>query len=251
LRIEKITLSGIDELDYDKIISKIQASMSGNYLKFFPKNNLFSISKKDVEKDLLSEFKRIRSVEVKKIFPNEIEINISERKSLLIFCKKEMRNGSCYFMDERGIIYGDADLNSSEATENNLVTVIDASDKEISIGNDIYEEKDIEFISDIKKQIGSIEGIDFESVYSTPSRLSGEFRFVTRNGMKLLISSLMPLEETSRVLKVFLKKEAEGQKREFEYIDLRTENKVYYKAKGAPVEENEENKETAKETHLF
>lgn len=240
LKIEKITLSGIEELDYGKILEHIQSPMEGNYLRFIPKNNLILVLKKNIANDLLSSFKKIRSVEVKKIFPNGLEINISERTALLIFCKKEAVNGNCYIMDEKGVIYTEADLSSQEVAENKLITIIDTSGKEIKIGDNIFGEKDIRFIGDVQKQLGSIEGVEFDSVYSTPSRLAGEFRITAKNGMQLFISSEIPLEETANVLKIFLKKEADGQKREFEHIDLRTENKVYYKVKGEAEEKKEE-----------
>jgi len=53
----------------------------------------------------------------------------------------------------------------------------------------------------------------------------------TQQGTDFLFSTQFPLENAIQTLEITLKKGVDDEQKGFEYIDLRSENKVFYKLK--------------------
>jgi len=248
LKINKIVIDGNDDLDYGNIVESLNSMLAGKYLGIVPKNNILLISDRKAEKLLAENFSKISLVEVRKIFPDEIDIRIVERKSLLFFCKKELSDGNCFIVDENGYAYTKTDANLAGNKEDNLISVVDSSGKNVEVGEKIYSRDDIDFILRIREKIdNSITKTAIVPIYTTPSRLSGEFQIITNEGWKIIISSEIPLEQTVRVLKTFFEKNLISDRSSLEYVDARSENRIDYKLKETEKKEDQINDEMNKE----
>jgi cell division septal protein FtsQ len=243
LEIKKISLEGIDELKYEDVHNKINENFSGKYLHFIPKNNLILILGNKIESDLLENFKKISSVEIKKNFPDGITVRINERKELLVWCS----NDPCYIIDENGFAFAQADFESEEIKQNNLLTLRDSSGKEVHVGEKVLDEYYINFVVSLKDELLKETGITITGEYQTGSRIAEEVKVQTDEGWGIYFSSSLPMENSLRTLTTFLGKEIDQEKRgKLEYIDLRAENKVYYKFKD---EENANQDQNSKENN--
>ncbi|MDO8529727.1 MAG: FtsQ-type POTRA domain-containing protein [bacterium] len=227
LEVNRIFIEGNSELNRDEIQNNIQQSIQGKYFKFIPKNNLILASSKKIRNNLLNDFKKISEVEVKKVFPGGIDVKIKERKSLLVWCSA----GPCYIIDEEGFAYTGADFESEEIKQNNLVILTDTSAKPVIMGEKVLTSDYIQFVSRVRNELEKQTEIKIGE-YQTGSRMAEEVKVKTEAGWEIYFSSNLPLEESIRTLITFLEKEA-GVKttNNLEYIDLRAENKVYYKFK--------------------
>ncbi|EKE18957.1 MAG: hypothetical protein ACD_9C00187G0005 [uncultured bacterium] len=241
LQVTNIEIAGVQELKIEDLNQKIKASLNGKYLGFIPRNNFLFITQRSVENVLKNDFKKIRNVTVTKKFPDSVNINIDERKALMVWCGKE----KCYLMDESGTPYSEADFNSPEFAQNHLLKINDFSGREIVIGEKIVDSVYEKYVLDAKDALGKT-GFEANGEYSTPSRMAEEIRIKTIQGPELYFSTQFPLETALNALIAVIKKEITHEKQgEIEYIDLRNEGKVFYKFKNLePETEGNENGET-------
>lgn len=234
LQISTVSVSGTKELDGGKIRQIVEESFDGKYVGVIPKNNFLLISRGSVERLLENDFKKIRSVGVVKKFPDSIEIIIDERKALLVWCSNE----KCFLVDEKGTAYNEADFNSQEFLQNNLIRIEEKSMKEIASGSEIVGESYEKFVLEARDSLGPV-GFEANGNYSTPSRMAEEIRIGTKEGPELYFSTQFELKNALRSLAVVVKKEnLESRIGDLEYIDLRSEGKVFYKFKNQNPEEN-------------
>ena len=230
LQITNITVSGTQELKSQDIRELIELSAQGKFFKFIPKNNFLFFPQKRIENLLKDNFKKIRGIVVTKKFPDSISINIDERKAVMVWCNFE----NCFLIDESGVAYSSADFNSPEIVQNNLIIINDSSGHVFKVGEKITNPAYEQYVLGIKEALKNIEfeiSNDANNAYGTPSNMADEIDVKTEQGTEFLFSTQFPLENAIRALDVTLKKGIEDKQKGFEYIDLRSENKVFYKLK--------------------
>lgn len=235
LKVELVIVSGTESISRSEIEKEAVSFMEGKYWNFVPKNNLLFISANKLEDILKKRFVKINSIAIKKSFPNSLSINIEERKSLIVWCKGEAASGKCFVVDDNGYAYAQADLESPEVKENNLIEMVDSSAREINNGEKILSDDYIAFISNIKDEVYKITGINIVPHYVTPSRLSEELTAQTDAGWGIRFSNEITLDKSVRTLKTFLEKKVISDYSQLEYVDLRAENKVFYKMKNSEI----------------
>jgi cell division septal protein FtsQ len=236
LQINRLFLDGIEELDYQKVIAEINSNFEGKYLKVIPRNNFLLISQNRLKNNLMEKFKKIESIDIEKKFPNTISIKIKERKSLMLWCS----GGPCYIVDERGYAYAGADFESPEIKENNLIRLVDISARPVNLGEKILSPEFVQFTLGIRDKLSEELGINIEDEYLARSAIAEEVQVKTSEIWDLYLSSEFSLGQSIKTLKLFLDEKISSDERsKLEYVDLRVEDKVYYKFKdGENVEQN-------------
>ncbi|NTV41510.1 MAG: FtsQ-type POTRA domain-containing protein [Candidatus Moranbacteria bacterium] len=245
LKVFKITVKGNKEISSAEIVKNIENYQQEKFLKIFSKENFLLSDNGDMENLLSEKFKKIERVSVRKKFPDTIEIFLQERKALLVLCSQE----ECFMVDENGIAYGQADFYSQELIQNNLIKITDRSSREVGLGQEIMTKEYVAYVSSLKESLQQIN-ISVEDDFWTPSLMAEEVNVqITEKGGQLYFSTQFPLEDSIRILNLILEKEPfKNQKKEnIAYIDLRTENKVFYKLNNQPSIENNDSQDTAKE----
>lgn len=230
LIITRVSVSGTQELDANVIGSLVGAEINGKYFNKITKNNILLVSSKKIEKIISDRFKRIESVQVKKVFPEALEIIIAERESMFILCS----NNTCFIVDNNGIPYARADFESNELKENELLVMNDDGGKEIKIGEQVVTADYMKYLLAIKNELKSELDLEIEKNYRTPRLISGDIRVKTSEGWMIYFDESLPIEKEIEALKLVLEKiekDETGKRASLEYIDLRIENKVFYKYK--------------------
>lgn len=237
LRINKINISGTQELSSQELQQKIQETLTGKYLNFIPRNNFLFVSQSRLETLLMGQYKKIRSVTVEKKFPDSVSVSIDERKALLVWCS----SNKCYLLDENGTAYSEADFSSPELVQNHLFQITDNSGAEVVIGEKIIEQDYEQYVLAIKDEALKVNHEVLDQFW-TPSRMSQEINAKTTQGFDLYFSTHLPLEAALQNLGLILKKEIPGdQKSNLVYVDLRNESKVFYKFNDSESSEDQEN----------
>lgn len=235
LQINDISLEGVQVLSRDEIMSNIAESYSGKYMGILPKNNLLLFPEQLVMRNLGGRFRKISEIKVERKFPNIVKITIKERDALLVWCS----GGPCYIIDENGYAYSGADFESPELQQNNLVVVTNTSAKPVDLGQQVFKKDYIDFINKARTDLAEEQGFDMSGECSTPSALAEEVSCKTKDNVGIFLSMGLPLGETMKTLALFLKKELpDNDRNKLEYLDLRFENRVYYKLKGEQPVEN-------------
>ena len=150
-------------------------------------------------------------------------------------------------IDEVGNAYNEADFSSPELTQNHLIKIVDKGLSRVKVGDNILDQPYVQYVSSLKEQLQSL-GLSIEGEYWTPALAADEINVKVTGGEELYFSTLFPLKSAIETLNIVLKKELSGnQPSEITYIDLRTENKVFYKLNAAaPPVENVDNQNTDK-----
>ena len=226
LEIRKVRLVGISELNYKDVYGKIDELLAKKDFNFVSRKNFILFPSEKIKSELENTFKKISEVKIEKIFPDSVVVEIVERKALLMWCSA----GPCYIIDENGYAYTGADFESDEIKQNNLLSVVDNSGKPVIVGEKVLDGDYIKFVISLKDELGSEAGMKINNEYGTQSKIAQEVRVKTEEGWEIFFSSSLPMEDSIQTLKTFLEKEMVDKDRsKLEYVDLRAENKVYYK----------------------
>jgi len=227
LMISNVSIAGTQQLSDREVRQSFDDLLNGKFLNIFPRNNFLLVSKQSIEKKLYRDFKKIRGVVVDKKFPDSVSIAIDERKALLVWCSQE----KCYLLDEQGFAYSEADFSSEQLIQNNLLQINDNSGSKIEIGEKIIEPSFEQYVLALKDDLLKF-GFEANGQYYTPSRMSEEIIVKTNQETDFYFSMQFSKESAMKTLGTIFKKEITTEKRgNIAYIDLRNENKVFYKLK--------------------
>ncbi len=244
LGIKNIYLQGTSEIKYEEVYQEADRILSEKYFRFIPKDNLILVPEEEIKSRLLNNFKKISSVEIKKYFPDRIEIKIVERKTLFIWCS----SGYCHIIDEKGYAYMGADFESEQLKQNHLINLVDDSSKSVATGDKVLKEEYINFVVNLRDELRKETGLEITDEFHTQSRMAEEVKVATSEGWQLIFSSVIPIDNSLQSLKTFLEKQVnEDNRNKLEYVDLRAENKVYYKFKDEEQNVNEEEQKDEEE----
>ncbi|NQV88671.1 MAG: hypothetical protein HQ402_03965 [Parcubacteria group bacterium] len=113
--IKNIKIAGNDVTPKEDIENIIIADTVGNYLNLFSRANILIYPKSKIKKDILDHFKRISRVDISMEDRNSIDISITERRPVALWCTSgqdtlevNLLSDECYFLDKTGYIFAKA-----------------------------------------------------------------------------------------------------------------------------------------------
>lgn len=225
--ISKIEAFGALTIGDSAIEKKIIAEMEKKYFSFLKKNNFILFSKKRIVNALKDEFIKIDTVEIVKKFPDKIRVSVKEKRITFVLCGGE----SCFAIDDAGLAYAPADFEGNRLGENELPIIRDESKKIINQGSEALAVDYAEFVLDIRDKLQNELNIDLEREIHTPNIASGDIRMMTREGWRIMLDNNIPAAKEIEMLRVTLNKIDAEKRKDLDYIDLRINNKVFYKFK--------------------
>ncbi len=237
LEITEIKVINDGTIAPEDISREISREIDGKYFKIISKRNFIFFNSGNIEKKLKNDFKKIKAISIDRNFPNKINIKIQERNLILSLCSK----GECYFIDERGYAYEKMSSDLSFINRSETIELIDESGKEIFENEYVLLPSYIEFIVAIADVLKKDTDVEILNEYRTKSRISEELIVQTKKGWDIYFNAKVPIEKSIQTLKTLLNRHLLLRDlHELEYIDLRSENKVFYRMKGGITQEEEE-----------
>ncbi len=228
LSIGTVSISGNNIVKTSDILGVVRGDLDGKRLGIFNDRNLIFLDESRIRNDLLDKFKQIKSVDIARKFPNKLQIGIAERKSALVFCGGD----ACYVVDSNGQAYAPADFSVSAFGEKNLNVLRDLSRKPIG-GKIVLDSGLLQFVADIKDRLKQDLGIDIQQEIDTPALVSGDIRVQTSEGWKIFFNQSIGIGKEIEMLKTVLNDDIKDKRSDLDYVDLRVDNKVYYKLKSS------------------
>ncbi len=268
LNISNINITGNKIVKSEYILEIINKNIDGNYFWLFSKSNILIYPKSKIKEELMNNFLRIEDLIISFKNLQSIEINIKERKPFALYCENivvgllqndgnnsqlatstdlemissdevknlthgELNDEICYFMDNEGYIYAEAMSFSKdvyfkyqqEITKENHLGVAPPSLGRVYLfeaGENQFEKVNlfIRFLKDIN--------ID---VYKLVVKENGDYELIFANDSLLIFDQKQDFEVLLENLQAVLIDLGDLEGKEFEYIDLRFDNKVLYKFK--------------------
>lgn len=262
-KIKLVHVTGNISIKSEEINFAVNNILSGNYFYVIPKNNILVYPKDEIAEVLARDFPRLENIDIS-ASRSEVAISVSERKPEALWCGQSFSEdmGVCSFIDSTGFVFAQApqfdgssylkmfgdNINGASSVE----TVMATSSSELAVVN---EEVDIiseslpvlgwQFISaeeyrglvDFIKKTKTL-GIELIAVEISDD---GNYKFEIKDNGLILVNRKIDLSSTLENLKAGLsnqlmwkKSSSKGQKTlaAFEYIDLRYNNKIFYKYSG-------------------
>ncbi len=223
--VKKMEISGNLKLSIGEIEDFVFSEI--NRVKTHPsiKGDMVLLDSEQLKKALLKKFKIIKSVEIKKIFPDTLKISIAEKSIATVWCRV-----SCYWLDEEGVVFEPLSKKRTGTAElKNITMVLDDENLPAKEGDKIVDGNFLDFANSIRKALKDELALDFDNI-KTPGVITGEIWVQTRQNWRILFNARGNAEEEVRLLKQILKEKITAEEmKKLEYIDLRINGKVFYK----------------------
>lgn len=216
----------------DDVETYVRTELMGRVALLFPKDSIFLYPKGDLVAGVAAAFPALHTVRIRGSAPSRfdaITVSVLEREPHALWCGVEREEEQCSFMDERGVVYGIAP-EFSDAVYTRYMGATISLEEEGKYPKQYTTPEQFTSLSalvgEVRNAVGPIDTVRVDEHEDVT------VRFV--NGFDLLFS----LEDTSvDVLERFmLARTADPFKNrplsDFEYLDLRFGDKLYYKVKG-------------------
>lgn len=190
----------------------------------FNYGNIFLTTENKVRDNLIKKIPKISDLEISKNLINRsVKLTIEERERLGIACHVKEETENCFYIDNQGVIFEDAPQTSGSL----ILLIKDYSQREFYLGKKIFEQRIVDFISrarqDLSSEIGLI-ALDF-NVLSFPSK---DLKVMTSEGWYIIFDLEGDIKNQLLSLKAALEEKIQ-ERENLEYVDLRIENRIYYK----------------------
>ncbi|MSR70819.1 hypothetical protein EXS62_02150 [Candidatus Kaiserbacteria bacterium] len=130
VRISAVSVTGAQTIPPGTIETQVREHLAGKYLWVLPKDTIFIYPKVRIADDLLAAYPSLASVDVHAVDFHTVGVAVVERVPRALWCtSSEAPSAECYFMDENGVVYAPAPVFSSPvysvyagALENGMIT---------------------------------------------------------------------------------------------------------------------------------
>lgn len=213
-QIKEIEISGNQKVSGENLEDFISNQVNKKII-FFISRSIFLIKSRKIREKVLEEFPQIREASLKRSFPDIIKVEIKERAPIGIWCQGD----DCFNFDENGVIF--------EKGEGKLELTIknDVSKRQVFLGEKAIEEKHLEAILEIQKELRENFKIDVREFILA----EGEKLIVkTSEDWEIYFNAKENISDQIFNLSLVLKEKIPPEKRKnLEYIDLRFGSRVF------------------------
>jgi cell division septal protein FtsQ len=222
LRVNHIVVQGNLTVSSDSVIALFQSAATrdhGFWGSHLDLGNMFAWPAGLSPSDLTA-LPSVKSAVIEKnYFNNTVTIDVTERQPLSIWCAMK-EDGKCYWFDDEGVAFKDA----FDTEGGRLFAIHDYSDDEVGLGEKILPDR---FIPGLVSVINVMQksGLGVREAALTDLSLE-EIDISTYNGPALYFSLRFSATSTLDVIKNLM---GQSSFSKLQYIDCRTENRVYYK----------------------
>jgi len=231
LLISEINVSGNSVVSTDDILGVVERNLSGAHFWLFSKRNIFLYSKKKIESEIRTEFKKIKDIDISLMDFKNLSLEVTERKPNSMWCGVEFNLAStdCYFLDGDGFIYSNAPdfsgnvffkvygplPSKNDPIGQNFLPVSKYQNQ--TFFNGVVLQGGLESVALLKLPDNDVE-IYFEG--------GGKAIFNLNQNINKVSNDLISILNDDNFKNLF----NDGE-RQLDYIDLRFDNRAYYKFK--------------------
>lgn len=234
MRIEAVEVSGVESVPASMIQASVQKALLGTYWYLFPKNNIFLYPRTNIEQQIRSQFSALMRVEVRARDFRTIDILVAERAPQALWCgiaRRTMAEGDsntspapCLLLDQDGFAYASAADFFGNAYVHYFGALASSSTPPEFLSVEKFHALSA-LVDDLVKKIGTVSSVTIENVQDARVSFANGFDLLFTlqdNGAGILERYALALTTDP-----FSKHPLE----DFQYLDLRFGDKLYYKLK--------------------
>lgn len=208
-RIKTVEVLGYSNPD---LIQEIVAANTGSGLTA---NNILFIDKSDLA-EVIKGDSGVRSVKIKRLLPDKIKIEVDESNGSIVWNAA----GESFVIDDRGYVI-------EKYNNKDLPQVYDNANISISLGERVASPTFIKFIIDVSDNFEPVTGVKPDRIIIFD--ILSDVHIKSRAGWTVYLDATRdPVSQLENLTKVLREAKEEGHTK-LQYIDMRLDNKVYYK----------------------
>lgn len=211
-----------NSLSTEEVTNKIQAVLDMRVLGITRRHNIILFSPQIIGPELMRDFPRIESVDISRISFHDLSIVVHERKRTGLWCFPAQ--SKCLYFDDAGIAFAEI----PPSTGSLFIPVQDFRNRTVALGQLVESDTWRDSIGEVKKllQFGNIP----VSRVEIPADSFDEFHVVSQEGWSIYFRNDTDVSLQVNNLIQFLKEKISSETRKkLTYIDLRIEDRIYYK----------------------
>ncbi len=214
-RVNEIRVIGADTIDPEEMRLVVENEIVSS-VAFFKSKSIFLISGPGIVDSLTNAFPELRSVRVKKSFLNSVSVTVVERKATASWCRQPEE---CFLIDKEGVIF-------KEVSDTGRLAIIRGGDEDASLSETPISSEEMGFIMDTWREVRDV--IDLIVFDVTNPDLVVQ----TSEGWRVRFTFTESARAQAEKLVLALENKIPEDKRaELDYVDVRFENRVYFKYK--------------------
>ncbi len=222
LRIKEIKVEGNQKVSKEEIISFSKQELDGKDYWIIPRNSTVFFAGQKFKDTLLKQMPLIKSADVARNISGLLLIRVHERQKAIIYCDRRQ----CYDIDDDGLVFEEAPA----VYGGMAIALKDNSGREVKIGDQAVGPELISFVKEVQYSLS--ERVNLNLIYfEISSHPAAELGAVTVEDWKIIFDPNRRAEDQVTALKLVLDEKIKDQRDKLEYVDLRIENRVYYKMK--------------------
>ncbi|PCI29747.1 hypothetical protein COB55_01580 [Candidatus Wolfebacteria bacterium] len=232
LSVVDIYISGNKVVAREDIRDLVESELEGSYLKIFARENIIIYPKDDIVASIYDAYSRIKNVEVSRDGLHSLNISIYEYEPFALWCGgliDEYRESeeSCYFFDAKGYLFDRAPDFSGDAFIRYYGAISTSTEP---LRKSFLTPEKVAHVADF---LGLLETLFFEPI-SFLVTAENDYVVTMKNNVSILIAPDSDLLEVLENLQSVVSSEKfadalSDSSSILEYIDMRFDNKVFYK----------------------
>ena len=257
-KINNIFVTGNKDTDTAEIMQISSQILQNKFFNKISKHNLILLPDREISGAILSRYPEIKKVAIKKgLKDHSFTIEIEERKPCAVWCRVipqeplaistssvSVSSSSapiritatssnqispevekCFFIDEGGFLFKPAPQMSGGL----LATVYNEMEENLDVRMTAADSKVVKFILDAKKELSAANLNLTEFIIN--SKAPGDLEIIAPQGWLIYLNIDNSPASQIWALKQVLEQELKEKRTQLEYVDLRVQNRVYYKLK--------------------
>jgi hypothetical protein len=244
LRIETVRFEGNVALSDQELWASMAGHLEGSYAHLFSRRNIIFLRRSTIEEGLLRDFVRLESVSVSREGLHTVIVKSAERAPKGLWCGAAETAGTCYYFDGNGLAFAQAPRLSGGT----FITYIRDFHEDVAkypenvIGSYLASPEEFHALEDFMSSLVSL-GFHVERAtwQNDAIDLSVRSSLESEQNVRLLLKApLAPpyAKAFSNLASVLRTTGEDGEPLSLagiEYIDIRFENKVFYKKSGLEI----------------
>lgn len=219
-KIAGIAVSGTDGLSQEIFAKEVESAMATKKFGIIPQNRIFTFPKEAIKMDLIRRFIKIENLEMEIDMGNIVKLDIKERKDAALLCGAD--NKKCFFLDKTGFVFEEAPFFSDGV----YMKFVDERSDKAELGEFFLSPGDMDRVFVFWDRLKT-----FCPVARVHVRDRGIFVFFTEGGWYLLVDGDADWNTVYANLEISFNEKLKDGVANLEYVDLRFDNKVFYREK--------------------
>lgn len=245
--VEEIEFKG-SFTETEKLSPIVQRYLENKLWRFVPQKSIFLAPAGSIKDNILNAFPEIKEVLIQKKLPNILEIEAVKRELAGIWCqtkeseseeeiatsteeevtvkKQERKIGDCFYIDKEGIIFQESSLIRGSL----ILNIYSFENKPVELREQAVPPEIMDFILEVREKLPGIKTASEQALKSNDFEIVSieDLRANLLSGWQVYFNPSYSAESQLNALEMVLEEQIK-ETGSLEYVDLRIENRVYYK----------------------